>query len=94
MKTHGSLLGIFETSFPDQMRALLPGDKLLFYSDGIDAGRFGDRTAGDALQACAARHADLPIQELLEHLSRDLFQHAAPTDDLTLLGLEMDQSQA
>jgi phosphoserine phosphatase RsbU/P len=89
LQTQGSLLGIFETSFPDQTRAMQAGDKLLFYSDGIDGGRFGDCTAGKALWTCAARHGDLPIQEMVEHLARDLFQHAAPTDDLTLLGLEL-----
>jgi sigma-B regulation protein RsbU (phosphoserine phosphatase) len=90
LRTDGGLLGLFETSFPDQTRGLGRGDKLLFYSDGIDAGRFGDNAAGlDSLKACAARHFDQPIQDFIAHLGRDLFQHAAPSDDLTLFGVEM-----
>jgi sigma-B regulation protein RsbU (phosphoserine phosphatase) len=90
LQSNGSLLGIFEAAFPNQTRGLRAGDKLLFYSDGIDAGRFGDNTAGLAsLKACAARHHDQPIQDFVNLLARDLFQHGPPTDDLTLLGLEM-----
>jgi sigma-B regulation protein RsbU (phosphoserine phosphatase) len=86
----GSLLGVFETVFPVQGQRLQPGDKMLLYSDGIDNARFEDHPPGvDSLLACAARHRELPIQEFLAGVARDLFGQSNPADDLTLLGLEM-----
>jgi phosphoserine phosphatase RsbU/P len=86
----GSLLGVFETAFPVQAQRLQPGDKVLLYSDGIDNARFEGHPPGlDSLLACAARHRDLPVQEFLAGVARDLFGQASPEDDLTLLGLEM-----
>jgi sigma-B regulation protein RsbU (phosphoserine phosphatase) len=86
----GSLLGVFETTFPPQTRRLEPGDKLLLYSDGIDGGSFEGQAQGSAsLQASAARHRGLPIQEFIEQVARDLFSQARQTDDLTLLGMEV-----
>jgi serine phosphatase RsbU (regulator of sigma subunit) len=84
------VLGVFETVFPVQTQRLQPGDKVLLYSDGIDNAQFEDRPPGiDSLLACAARHRELPIQEFLTGVARDLFGQASPGDDLTLLGVEM-----
>jgi sigma-B regulation protein RsbU (phosphoserine phosphatase) len=86
----GSLLGVFDTVFPVQTQRLQPGDKVLLYSDGIDNARFEGHPPGlPSLQACAARHQALPVQEFLAGVARDLFGQASPADDLTLLGLEM-----
>jgi serine phosphatase RsbU (regulator of sigma subunit) len=86
----GSLLGVFETAFPPQMRRLEAGDKLLLYSDGIDSGSFEGAAQGSAsLLASAGRHRSLPIQDFIEHVARDLFSQARQTDDLTLLGMEV-----
>jgi sigma-B regulation protein RsbU (phosphoserine phosphatase) len=86
----GSLLGVFETTFPPQTRRLAPGDKLLLYSDGIDSGSFEGAAQGSAsLLASARQHRGLPIQEFIEQVARDLFSQARQTDDLTLLGMEV-----
>jgi sigma-B regulation protein RsbU (phosphoserine phosphatase) len=86
----GSLLGVFETVFPVQTQRLQSGDKVLLYSDGIDNAQFEDRPPGiDSLVACAARHRELPVQDFLAAVARDLFGQASPSDDLTLLGVEM-----
>ena len=85
----GKLLGIFETQFPMQTHQLQTGDKVIFYSDGLDAGVFDDHPAGSAsLLAAAERFRDLPITELLPRLAEDLFRKGRPNDDLTLLGME------
>jgi sigma-B regulation protein RsbU (phosphoserine phosphatase) len=86
----GTLLGIFETSYPVRRERLRPGDKLLLYTDGVDAARFEEALPGaPSLLACADRHRALPVQELVGRLALDLFAQTRQTDDLTLLGLEM-----
>jgi serine phosphatase RsbU (regulator of sigma subunit)/CheY-like chemotaxis protein len=86
----GSLLGVFETRFTAQARHLRPGDKLLFYSDGVEALSFEGHPPGSAsLLACAARYRVLPLPEFLDRLSGDLFRQAKHPDDWTVLGLEM-----
>jgi sigma-B regulation protein RsbU (phosphoserine phosphatase) len=90
LQVEGSLLGVFDTSFPIATHRLRPGDKLLLYSDGIDAAKFQNRSPGaDSLLACAVRLRDLPIHEFVERLAHDLFSQTGRTDDVTLLGLEM-----
>ena len=89
-RQEGLLLGVTETSFPARNYRLNPGDKVLLYSDGIDTGRFEDHRPGsDSLLACAARHRQLPIQEFVDRLARNLFGASEQPDDLTLLGLEV-----
>jgi sigma-B regulation protein RsbU (phosphoserine phosphatase) len=87
----GSLMGVFETEFPVQNKLLQAGDKLLFFTDGMDAAAFGDRPAGtESLRACAEKHKALPIDEFVERLAWELFHQAASQpDDLTILGVEM-----
>jgi len=88
-QVHGSLLGVFDTVFPGQSQRLRVGDKLLLYSDGIDAAHFGDCPPGaESLRSCADKNRALPIDEFVAALARDLFGHANPPDDLTLLGME------
>jgi sigma-B regulation protein RsbU (phosphoserine phosphatase) len=85
----GTLLGAFETVYPQRQEQLRPGDKLLLYTDGLDSARFGDLPPGPpSLLACAAQYRELPVQEWLARLASELFAHARPADDVTLLGLE------
>jgi sigma-B regulation protein RsbU (phosphoserine phosphatase) len=89
-KVHGTLLGVFDTQFTLQTKRLRPGEKLLLYTDGLDVLGAEDKPSGtDILLAEAARHRELPIQEFVEQLSRDLFAKTSQADDFTLLGLEM-----
>jgi hypothetical protein len=62
---------------------------VLLYTDGMDAASCDQHPVGVAsLLACAARHRDLPIQELVDRLCIDLFSQTRQTDDLTVLGIE------
>jgi sigma-B regulation protein RsbU (phosphoserine phosphatase) len=89
-QVEGSLLGVFDTAFPMQTQRVRPGDKVVLYSDGIDGGCFEGRAPGnESLLACAARHRELPIQEFVTALARDLFGQGSRPDDLTLLGWEV-----
>lgn len=88
-KQEGLLLGITDAKFPLSTHRLAPGDKLLFYTDGVDHARFEGHPEGvESLVACAARHRALPVQDLVARLARDLFTDGSQSDDLTLLGLE------
>jgi len=85
----GSLLGVFETEFRESTHQLRPGDKVLLYTDGMDAASFESQPVGiSSLLACAARHRALPVQDLVDRLCIDLFSQTRQTDDLTVLGIE------
>jgi sigma-B regulation protein RsbU (phosphoserine phosphatase) len=89
-RQEGLLLGIVDAIYPSLSFALQPGDKVLFYSDGIDTASFDGLPAGaDSLLACAARHRQLPVQDFVQRLAADLFGGQTQSDDLTLLGLEI-----
>ena len=88
----GLLLGVHDANYPRGTHQLGMGDKLLFYTDGVDGARFEDREPGvDSLVACATRYRDLPVQEFIAQLNRDLFGKGPQEDDLTLLGLERSE---
>ena len=56
-KQDGLLIGVGEARFPAQSYHLDPGDKLLFYTDGVDNAAFENCPVGtDSLLACAERH--------------------------------------
>jgi sigma-B regulation protein RsbU (phosphoserine phosphatase) len=86
----GSLLGVFETHFNLQTEQLRPGDKVVLYTDGMDAAAFDQQPVGLAsLLAAAQRFRDAPIDELVDRLAQDLFTQTRQGDDLTVLGFEM-----
>jgi sigma-B regulation protein RsbU (phosphoserine phosphatase) len=86
----GSLLGVFDTAFPEQSHELRPGDKVLLYSDGVDEGCFEGRAPGaESLRACAERLRERPVEEFVAGLAHELFAGENPPDDLTLLGMEV-----
>ena len=89
-KIEGSLLGVFDVQYRLQTHTLEPGDKVLLYTDGMDAAGFDNQPMGlPSLVAAAERHRDLAIGELVERLSLDLFGSRRQTDDLTILGMEL-----
>src|SRR4051812_2361679 len=88
-RVDGLLLGVVDAKFPSRQHRLEPGDKLLFYSDGVDTAAFeGNADGVESLVACAKRHRELPATDFVAKLARDLFGAASQPDDLTLLALE------
>jgi sigma-B regulation protein RsbU (phosphoserine phosphatase) len=85
----GSLLGVFETDYFLQSQLLQPGDKVVLYTDGMDAAAFQSEPVGLAsILAAANQFRDLPVEELVVHLGRDLFGQSEQTDDVTILGIQ------
>ncbi|HEV8061726.1 MAG TPA: SpoIIE family protein phosphatase [Gemmataceae bacterium] len=85
MEVHGTLLGVFETEFVNRTEPLQPGDKVLFYTDGLET---ADVTA-QSLLSRVPKYRDRPIDDLVALLADDLVGEAGLADDLTLLGLEV-----
>lgn len=86
----GSLLGVFATQYRLRMHQVRPGDKVLLYTDGLDAAGFGDHPLGLPSVLAAVEHfRGLPIDQLVERLAIDLFGSTKQSDDLTLLGMEI-----
>jgi sigma-B regulation protein RsbU (phosphoserine phosphatase) len=86
----GSLLGVFDTRYVVRTQQLQAGDKVLLYTDGMDAAAFDGTPAGvPSLMAFAGKHREAPINELVRLLPEELFKTTRQTDDLTVLGLEV-----
>jgi serine phosphatase RsbU (regulator of sigma subunit) len=86
----GSLLGVFDTHYAMQTHMLKKGDKVLLFTDGMDAAAFENRPVGIPSLLAAANHfRQLPIDDFVDRLAGELFRQTKQNDDLTLLGLEM-----
>jgi sigma-B regulation protein RsbU (phosphoserine phosphatase) len=86
----GSLLGVFDTRYVVRTQQLQAGDKVLLYTDGMDAASSNGTPGGvHSLVAFADQHREAPIDELVRLLPQELFKTTRQTDDLTVLGLEM-----
>ncbi len=90
----GALLGVFDDVYETKRTQLQPGDKLIMFTDGIDAVTYRDHRVGEpSFQAAVLDLCHLPIQEMLRALYKTLFPKQVHEDDLTLLGVEISTSQ-
>ena len=86
-------IGLFpDAEFPQQECRLLPGDKLVIYSDGVsEAENFSNEQFGEErLKEVVSRNASETPQELLQTIQREINAFTAGAtqrDDLTLLVL-------
>lgn len=95
LRADGSLLGVFETPFTTESVQLMPGDKILIHTDGIDDVQFQDQPPGMAsFLECVRRHRGLAIDPMVDQVYRDLFPDSQHADDFTLLGVEIESSFA
>jgi sigma-B regulation protein RsbU (phosphoserine phosphatase) len=86
LEVHGTLLGVFETEFVKRTEPLQPGDKVLFYTDGMETAE----VTAESLRTLIPRYRDKPIEELVAILADELIGTTGLADDLTLLGLEVE----
>jgi sigma-B regulation protein RsbU (phosphoserine phosphatase) len=86
----GTVLGVFEDGAYEQGTfALRPGDRLLFYTDGITESRDGDgeELGEERLAASARAHRVLGAQAMLDAVLQDIeaFNRGVYEDDATLI---------
>jgi phosphoserine phosphatase RsbU/P len=86
----GTVLGVFsESTYEQGAFALAPGDRLVFYTDGITEGRSpaGDEFSEERLFDAALRHRGLAAEEMLAAVLREVegFNKGAYEDDATLI---------
>jgi len=87
----GPLLGIMPGTFNEVTITLSPGDKLIFYSDGIDkTKRYRGLQGPDAFFRLIESHADAPLRDLFDEALDRLWRggRGVPADDVTLAGVE------
>ncbi len=85
LEVHGTLLGVFETEFVKRTEPLHPGDKVLFYTDGLETAE----VTAESLLTHVPQYRDKPIDELVAALADNLIGDAGLADDFTLLGFEV-----
>jgi hypothetical protein len=90
----GRALGVFpDAELDDARMRLMPGETLVFYTDGVTEARApdGDFFGEDRLRDFVRTHAGEPAAELAAGLKRAVldFQEGFPSDDLALLVLRV-----
>jgi len=91
LEAEGALLGIVEEKFNSETVTLNSGDRLILFSDGIDAAAWSDGSTGQEAftKACAEYHM-LPLPDLLERVSTVVFgenDERAVEDDVTIIAM-------
>jgi sigma-B regulation protein RsbU (phosphoserine phosphatase) len=95
LTTGGTVLGVFtETAFEEETVPLLPGDRLVLFTDGITEARnaAGDEYDDEGLIASLRRHRHLDAAELQRKLFDDAVAFASEgfQDDATLIVLSVE----
>jgi serine phosphatase RsbU (regulator of sigma subunit) len=91
----GAAIGLIEqTTFEQRSVVLHPGDRLLFYTDGVvesagqDRSLFGQQRLEDLLRSSRHRSAQQLIGALREELQR-FTGNAPPADDTTVIAMDV-----
>jgi sigma-B regulation protein RsbU (phosphoserine phosphatase) len=95
LTTGGTVLGVFpEAAYEEDTMPLLPGDRLVLFTDGITEARNpqGDEYEDARLIDALRRHRDLPAGELQQRLFDDVLAFASGTlqDDATVIVLSVE----
>ena len=100
LDTEGMFCGMFdEPMYQEREIELAPGDRILFYSDGVAKvlDSEGRAFTAERLHQAARSGRTLPVDDLINAVVEDINAHldgAAPEDDLTLLGIEIVSREA
>ncbi|MEK6799725.1 MAG: SpoIIE family protein phosphatase [Planctomycetota bacterium] len=96
LKTSGGLLGLFKgEEFPTLQMTLDPGDKVIFFTDGVELAFQKDDGSGldtTSYQRFIEQEAGTPIGQLMNTIDERLNLDPGslnPRDDITLVGFEV-----
>jgi len=94
LEAEGALLGIVEERFTSEKVTMSPGDRLVLYSDGVDAATWSDGSTGQEAfaKACTSYH-NLPLTDLLERVGAVIFgenDDRAVEDDVTIIAMSSE----
>jgi len=96
LKSTGGLLGLFAgETFSTQQIQLAPGDKIIVYTDGVELAfqsAHPDTLDTSAYLQSFKSVAALPVREMMDQLGHVLDDESGsinPSDDITILGLEV-----
>jgi serine phosphatase RsbU (regulator of sigma subunit) len=85
----GRILGYLESSYAEETIQLQPGDRLVFYTDGITETRNpqGEEFGTARLLECACKGRSLPAEELKQEILRAALHHGEGRfeDDATVI---------
>ncbi|MFP4026223.1 MAG: PP2C family protein-serine/threonine phosphatase [Candidatus Brocadiia bacterium] len=98
LKTGGLLLGVQrEAKYPEETVELMPGDKVLMYTDGVieatnrDETAFGAEGLRSAVRSAASHSAPELSQEIVREV-REYSQRSKLRDDVTVLAAQIKPS--
>ncbi|MBE7437197.1 MAG: SpoIIE family protein phosphatase [Spirochaetales bacterium] len=91
----GPVLGVMDQfSYEEERLQLLPGDRIVIYSDGLTEApsATGQFFGTDRMQDTVVRYAQLPTREMVEHIFQEVKDFCPRfTDDVTLLALSVPE---
>lgn len=86
----GTLLGIVDTEFEVRRYRMEPGDRLVVFTDGIDAVRYkGEQQGLPSFLACVEDFRGLALDDFIATTYQKLFPTGKHDDDFTLLAVEL-----
>ncbi len=93
----GTMVGLFDfAEYETSSIDVVPGDKLLLFTDGLTEVWEGDQIVGsDQIVTCIEQYAPDPIKDMLDNLYEDILDLAGGKpldDDLTIVGFEFQSS--
>ena len=95
LESHGKMLGVMhDIHFEEKEIELLPGDKILFYTDGLtEATNAQGEEFGDYLPDILSRFCHLPIEEFIHSIYHELLSFREEyqfDDDVCIVGMAVD----
>jgi sigma-B regulation protein RsbU (phosphoserine phosphatase) len=92
----GTVLGILEAgSFEEDRMTLVPGDRLVLYTDGVteasrpNGDQFGEQRVCECIESLPQELSAREVAERLLAKVREYLEDAEPQDDVTLLVLRV-----